>query len=54
MRRHNDLRSRMQFEGLFKSDGIHIPSITLGIDKYRNTAFINNWVYRSVKRHVTA
>lgn len=44
----------MQIEGLFKSDGIHIPSVTLGIDKYRNTALVNNWVHRSIERHIAA
>ena len=44
----------MQFEGFFKSDRIHIPSVTLGVNKNGNTALINNRVHRSVERHIAA
>ena len=50
----NQLYIRIHLESLFQSHRIHIPGITLCINKNRNTAFINNRIQRSIKGHIAA
>ena len=51
---NDDLRLRMEFEGLFERDGIHVPRLALRVDEDGRRLFVNNRIDGRGKRHVGA
>ena len=54
VREHDDLRLRMEFEGLLERDGIHVPCLALRVDEDGRGLFVHNGIDGRRKRHVGA
>ena len=52
MRYYNHLDIRVYFKRLFQCHRVHIPGVTLGINKNRNTALINHRVHRGIESDI--
>ena len=44
----------IKFKSFFQCCRIHVPGIIFRINKYRDTTFVNHWVYCCIKCHIGA
>ena len=54
VRQNDDLRLRMELEGLFERDGIHVPRLALRVDEDRRGLFIDDRIDGRREGHVGA
>ena len=54
VRENDDLRLRMELEGLFQRDGIHVPRLALRVDEDGRRLFVNDRIDGRGERHVGA
>ena len=54
VREHDDLRLRMEPEGLFERDGIHVPRLPLRVDEHGRRFFIDDRIDGRREGHVGA
>ena len=54
VREHDDLRLRMEFEGLLQGDGIHVPRLALRVDEDGRGLFVHDGIDGRRERHVGA
>ena len=54
VRENDDLRLRMELEGLFERDGIHVPCLAFRVDEDGRGFFVNDGIDGRGERHVGA
>ena len=54
VRENDDLRLRMEFEGLLQGDGIHVPRLALRVDEHGRGLFVHDGIDGRRERHVGA
>ena len=52
--RNNKFNFWIHLKCFFKCYRIHVPGISFSINKYWNSAFINNWIQSCIKSHIAA